>query len=394
VRQIVEFSWVSLNKAGEELCGDSVMIRARPDTFVAVLSDGLGSGVKAHILSTLTAEIAARMSESGASIEDVVQTLAETLPECSVRKLAYATFAVLTVSQGKDAHLVEFDSAPLILIRGGSIVNLPMEERVVGDRKIREVHFDLEENDFMVLISDGYEHAGLGGIYRLGWGWKNIAMAVQRFVQAGIVDTFKLTQALSNTCLKLYEDKPGDDATVIGMKVRPAMAATVLTGPPANKDLDEFAVKRLMGVKGEKIICGGSTAQMAARVLKEELVVDWVPPAKRKKGAPSKQKKGSPPTARLKGVDLVTEGILTLGQAAEILRDCRTIYDLPRDDDASTRLARSLLTADDIRFIVGTAINPNQVADIIRGEPMRMVYIRELVQVLTEREKYVEVEKV
>lgn len=232
MRQIVEFSWVSLNKAGEELCGDSVMIRARPDTFVAVLSDGLGSGVKAHILSTLTAEIAARMSESGASIEDVVQTLAETLPECSVRKLAYATFAVLTVSQGKDAHLVEFDSAPLILIRGGSIVNLPMEERVVGDRKIREVHFDLEENDFMVLISDGYEHAGLGGIYRLGWGWKNIAMAVQRFVQAGIVDTFKLTQALSNTCLKLYEDKPGDDATVIGMKVRPAMAATVLTGPP------------------------------------------------------------------------------------------------------------------------------------------------------------------
>jgi len=393
VRQIVEFSWVSLNKAGEELCGDSVMIRSKPDSFVAVLSDGLGSGVKAHILSTLTSEIAARMSESGASIEDVLQTLAETLPECSVRKLAYATFAVLMVSGGKDAHLVEFDSAPLILVRDGAIVNLPMEERIVGDRKIREVRFECEENDFMVLISDGYEHAGLGGIYRLGWGWNNIAKAVQRFVQAGIVDTFKLTQALSNTCLKLYEDKPGDDATVIGMKVRPAISATVLTGPPTNKDLDDFAVKRLMSTVGEKIICGGSTAQMAARVLKEELVVDWVPPAKRKKGAP-KQKKGSPPTALLKGVDLVTEGILTLGQAAEILRSCRTVYDLPKDDDASTRLARSLLMADDIRFIVGTAINPNQVADIIRGEPMRMVYIRELVQVLTEREKYVEVEKV
>lgn len=393
MRQIVEFSWVSLNKAGEELCGDSVMIRSKPDSFVAVLSDGLGSGVKAHILSTLTAEIASRMSESGADIEDVLQTLAETLPECSVRKLAYATFAVLTVAEGKHAHLVEFDSAPLILVRDNAVVNLPMEERTVGDRKIREVRFECEENDFMVLISDGYEHAGLGGIYRLGWGWNNIAKAVQRFVQAGIVDTIKLTQALSNTCMKLYEDKPGDDATVIGMKVRPAISATVLTGPPTNKDLDEFAVKRLMGTDGEKIICGGSTAQMAARVLKEELVVDWVPPAKRKKGAP-KQKKGSPPTARLKGVDLVTEGILTLGQAAEILRASKTIYDLPKDDDASVRLARSLLMADDINFIVGTAINPNQVADIIRGEPMRMVYIRELVQVLTEREKYVTVEKV
>jgi hypothetical protein len=393
VRQIVEFSWISLNKAGEELCGDSVIIRSNPDTFVAVLSDGLGSGVKAHILSTLTAEIAARMFESGASIEDVMQTLVETLPECSVRKLAYATFAVLTVYNAKDAHLVEFDSSPLILVRDNALVNLPMEEREVSGRKVRDVRFELQENDYMVLISDGYEHAGLGGIYRLGWGWDNIAKAVQRFVQAGIVDTFKLTQALSNTCLKLYEDKPGDDATVIGMKVRPSISATVLTGPPANKDLDEFAVKRLMNAQGEKIICGGSTAQMAARVLKEELVVDWVPPAKRKKDTP-KQKKGSPPTALLKGVDLVTEGILTLGQAAEILRTSKTIYDLPKDNDASTRLARSLLMADDIHLIVGTAINPNQVADIIRGEPMRMVYIRELVQVLSAREKYVEVEKI
>jgi Stage II sporulation protein E (SpoIIE) len=393
VRQIVEFSWISLNKAGEELCGDSVIIRSNPDTFVAVLSDGLGSGVKAHILSTLTAEIAARMFESGASIEDVMQTLVETLPECSVRKLAYATFAVLTVTNGQDAHLVEFDSSPLILVRDNALVNLPMEEREVSGRKVRDVRFELRENDYMVLISDGYEHAGLGKIYRLGWGWDNIAKAVQRFVQAGIVDTFKLTQALSNTCGKLYEDKPGDDATVIGMKVRPAISATVLTGPPTNKDLDEFAVKRLMSAQGEKIICGGSTAQMAARVLKEELVVDWIPPAKRKKDSP-KQKKGSPPTALLKGVDLVTEGILTLGQAAEILRSSKTIYDLPKDDDASTRLARSLLMADDIHLIVGTAINPNQVADIIRGEPMRMVYIRELVQVLSSREKYVEVEKI
>ncbi len=99
MRQLVECNWVSLNKAGEELCGDSVMIRTKPDSFVAVLSDGLGSGVKASILSSLTAEIAARMFEAGGTVEDVMQTLVETLPECSVRKLAYATFAVLIVYQ-------------------------------------------------------------------------------------------------------------------------------------------------------------------------------------------------------------------------------------------------------------------------------------------------------
>ncbi len=391
MRQLVACTWVSLNKAGEELCGDSVMIRTKPDSFVAVLSDGLGSGVKASILSSLTAEIAARMFEADGTVEDVMQTLVETLPECSVRKLAYATFAVLIVYNGRDAHIVLFDSPPLILIRDNAIVTIPVEERQVKGRIIKEAHFQLRDNDYMVLVSDGYEHAGLGGIYRLGWGWKNVATAVQRFVQTG-VDTVKLTEAMSKTCLKLYNDKPGDDATVICMKVRPAISVCVLTGPPTNKDMDEFAVSRLMAAEGAKIICGGSTAQMAARVLKEKLEVEWIPPWMRTSEEP--KKKGSPPTAVIKGIDLVTEGILTIGQALEIMRGARTIHDLPKDNDAATRLARYFLEADDINLIVGTAINPNQVADLIRGEPMRMGYIRELVSDLNARNKIVTVERI
>lgn len=391
MRQLVECNWASLNKSGEELCGDAVMIRTRADSFVAVLSDGLGSGVKASILSSLTAEIAARMFEADGTVEDVMQTLVETLPECSVRKLAYATFAVLIVYSGRDAHLVLFDSPPLILIRDNAIFTLPIEERQVEGRTIKEAHFELQESDYMVLSSDGYEHAGLGGIYRMGWGWKNLATAAQRFVQTG-VDTVKLTEALSKTCMKLYSDKPGDDATVICMKVRPAISVCVLTGPPTNKELDDFAVSRLMAASGDKIICGGSTAQMAARVLNEKLDVEWVPPWKRTADEP--KKKGSPPTASLKGINLVTEGILTIGMDLEIMRDARTIHDLPKDNDAATRLARYFLAADDIHLIVGTAINPNQVADLIRGEPMRMVYIRELVSDLNARNKIVTVERV
>ncbi len=391
MRQLVECSWVSLNKAGEELCGDSVMIRTKPDSFVAVLSDGLGSGVKASILSSLTAEIAARMFEDGATVEDVMQTLVETLPECSVRKLAYATFAVLIVNNGWDANLVLFDSPPLILIRDNALFMPYLEERKVNGRTIREAHFELFENDYLVLISDGYTHAGLGGIYRLGWGWKNVATAVQRFVQTG-VDTVKLMEALSKTCLKLYNDQPGDDATVICMKVRPAVAVCILTGPPANKEMDEYVVKRLTASDGDKIICGGSTAQMTARVLGEKLDVEWVPPWKRTGEEP--KKKGSPPTAAIKGINLVTEGILTIGQALEIMRGAKTIHDLPNDNDAATRLSRYLMAADDIHLIVGTAINPNQVADLIRGEPMRMVYIRELVADLKARNKIVTVERI
>lgn len=391
MRLVVENAWESLNKAGEELCGDSVIIRSGPDSFVAVLSDGLGSGVKANILSTLTAEIAAHLFDAGSTVEEVMQTLVETLPECSVRKLAYATFAVLTVKNGREASLVEFDSPTLILVRDGAVLDIPFTTREVNGRSIREARFALQEKDYMVMITDGYEHAGLGGIYRLGWGWKNIALAVQRFCRTG-VDAFKLTQALSKTCLKLYDGKPGDDSTVISMRVRPSVSVCILTGPPADKANDGQAVSRIMAAEGAKIICGGSTSQMAARILNEELQVDWIPPWKRAEDKP--RKKGSPPTAFLKGLDLVTEGILTLGQAVDLMRQARTIDDLPRDDDAATRLARYLLAADDIHLIVGSAINPNQVADIVRGESMRMVYIRELIQDLTGRGKQVRVEKI
>lgn len=391
MRQYVECAWQALPKHGEELCGDYVEIVTTPSSFIAVLSDGLGSGVKANILATLTAKIACTMFAQGASVEDVMETLANTLPECNVRKLAYATFQALMVERGRDAYLVEYDCPPLILIRNNRVVDLPVVERVVNGRKVREARFGLEKGDYIVLVSDGYEHAGVGGLYRLGWGWNNIAISAKRWCQTGS-DAHGLTQALTRTCLKLYGGRPGDDATAVGMHVRDAVSATIWTGPPADKELDASAVERLMAAEGIKVICGGTTAQIAARVLGQELLVEWVPPSKRRHGAG--RRKGTPPVARLDGVDLVTEGIVTLGQAVELLEEAETIHDLPDDDDAATRLARILLTADDIHLLVGTAINPNQIADVVRGETMRTVYIKELARELERRNKQVTVERI
>ncbi|HAZ31462.1 MAG TPA: serine/threonine protein phosphatase, partial [Dehalococcoidia bacterium] len=163
-----------MNKHGEELCGDWVKVTTTPDALVVVLSDGLGSGVKANILATLTAEIAASMLERGSSVEEVIETLVATLPECQVRRLAYATFAVLQVFHGSEAYLVEYDTPPLILIRDNEVVDLPVTERVIAGRTIRESRFTLKDGDYMVMISDGYIHAGVGGLYRMGWGWKNV----------------------------------------------------------------------------------------------------------------------------------------------------------------------------------------------------------------------------
>jgi len=167
-RQQVEIAWESLSKRGEESCGDWVIVRSAPDSLYVTLSDGLGSGVKANILATLTAEIASSMLLRGAVIDDVIETLVETLPECQVRHLAYATIAVLQVFHGRTAYLVEYDSPSLILVRDGAVLELPAHEREVAGRTIREYHFDLELGDTMVIVSDGYVHAGVGGLLAQG----------------------------------------------------------------------------------------------------------------------------------------------------------------------------------------------------------------------------------
>lgn len=381
---IVEIAWESLCKHGEELCGDWVKVVSTDEDLIVVLSDGLGSGVKANILATLTAEIAADMLEKGASIDEVVETVVETLPECQVRHLAYATFAVLRIHKAREAYLAEYDSPPLILVRRGELIQPPMRERVIAGRTIREGQFSLELDDYLVMVSDGYIHAGVGGLYRMGWGWNNIGIAAQRWA-ATKGDTHQLVGALARTCAKLSKDKLGDDSTAVAMWVRPHRKATVLTGPPADSSRDQEAVRKLMASEGVKAICGGTTAQMASRVLGKPLKVSWQPVM----SGPGRR---LPPVGLLEGVDLVTEGILTLSAAVDRLRDAQTPQDLPNDQDAATRLARALLHADQVHFIVGDAINPQQLADVVRGVPMRQIYLEELIAKLRERNKTVSVE--
>jgi hypothetical protein len=148
--QIVEVAWESLNKHGEEPCGDQVKITTTPDCLVVALSDGLGSGVKANILSTLTTEIATSMLREGVALDQVVETLTDTLPECQDRNLAYATFAVLQVVQGNKAYLVEYDSPPLIMIRQGKQVELARPGRTIAERTIYECRFDLQIGDTLI----------------------------------------------------------------------------------------------------------------------------------------------------------------------------------------------------------------------------------------------------
>ena len=349
----VDIAWKSLNKHNEELCGDKVEVLHTEDSDIVILADGMGSGVKANILATLTSKILGTMFLNGAEIESCVETIARTLPICQVRKVAYATFSILQISHDGSAYLVEFDNPSCVFVRDRQIVDYPYEERFIEDKKIREYRFQVQINDCFVLMSDGVIYAGVGELLNFGWTWKDMAQYTLKCTKETL-SASRLAAMLSQACYDLYGEKPGDDTTVAVVRVIERRVVNIFTGPPTDKEDDEQLVSDFLKCEGKKVVCGGTSANIAARVLKKEIVtsVNYADPS-------------VPPTASIEGLDLVTEGVLTLGKALGILRkyeqdefDEEFFNELDADNGAS-KLAKLLIEeCTDLNLFVGKALNP------------------------------------
>lgn len=382
----MEFSTASLNKYGEELCGDKVDFLSEVDGFIAVLSDGLGSGVKANILSTLTSKIAMTMLKEGLPIEEVVDTLIHTLPMCSVRKLAYSTFTMIQVSDEGTAYIVEFDNPSVFFIRNGQILTVHKHEKLINDRRIFESRLNLEEQDTLVFVSDGVIHAGAGQVLNLGWSWSEVALYLQN-LPIHDLSAKRITSALLGVCEDLYMGHPGDDTTVATIKAITPKVAMLFSGPPSDKEKDREVVERLMASKGKKIVCGGTAANIVSRITGHPVTTsfDMIDPK-------------IPPIGYIQGVDLVTEGVLTLQGAVELLekvRDSTDVSFLVAQDGASM-LARLLFEeCTHIYFMVGRAINPaHQNPDFPQVLSIKLNILYKLKDILIELGKIVEIEMV
>jgi len=347
-----EYYHRSLHKWGEELCGDNVQVAHTPHGLIAVLADGLGSGVQASILSTLTAKIAVSMLANGADTEEVISTIALTLPVCRRRELAYSTINVLRLSPTGECYLAEFDCPETLLFRGSKLRDIVRSERIIGGKRVKESHFSVAPGDMVFLISDGVIHAGVGSSLNMGWQWANVAAFIAKSVQQKS-SLRAIVSALYHTCQHLYAGKPGDDTTILGIRAREPEPVYVLTGPPKDPTLDQEIVRRFVAARGRKVICGGSTAQLVARELGTRLATEL-----------TTMHDSIPPTADMEGIDLVTEGMLTLSAALTIIRTFAASQDdledsaLLRRRDGASRLANLLLTqATHIHFMVGGAIN-------------------------------------
>ena len=348
----VDVSYKSLRKHHEELCGDKVEILKTDDAHIIILADGMGSGVKANILATLTSKILGTMFLNGTGIEECVQTIVKTLPICQVRQVAYSTFSILQIYNNGEAYLVEFDNPACVFIRNGELVQFPYTERIIEEKRIREYRFHVQGNDCFILMSDGVIHAGVGQALNFGWSWDNMA----QFSVKATNDTLsasRLTSILSKACDDLYMQCPGDDTTVAVARVLNTKSVKLFTGPPLNPVDDVNAVMDFMRGDAKRIVCGGTSANIVARVLNRDIITSltYTDP-------------NIPPLAKIEGIDLVTEGVLTLTRTLQLMRrylneDINEDFFLELDkENGGSQIAKTIIEeCTELHLYVGRRIN-------------------------------------
>ena len=350
----IDFGKVSLNKKKEKICGDYYTIITEPESAVLVLSDGLGSGVKANILATLTAKMLSIMIAGKVAIRTAVKAVADTLPVCSVRNLAYATFTVM-VAQENEICLLQYDNPDAILLRNGKSIDYRRDIQMFGEKEIHQSYFQFQEGDMLILMSDGVTNAGMGKTTYGGWGREEVVkFCEQRWREE--ISAQEMASAIGNAGLDLNLDETDDDLTVLVMKGMKKKVVNIMVGPPADREDDRSYFETFFQKEGMHVVCGGTTAKLVADYLHTKVI-----------NIPDSGSEDVPAMSEIKGIDLVTEGLLTLQKLMEYYEDFsedRLYFNrLIKKKDGAAELFRILFTeATEINFFFGNALNENYTA--------------------------------
>ncbi len=384
--RFIDIAFAQRIKHGESIPGDTFLSRkfSEEARIIAVLSDGLGSGIKASVLSTLTATMSLRFVQLNRDLKETAMTIASTLPICSVRKISYATFTIIDIAPDYRVNVVEYDNPGLIVLRENELQEIPMNKVKIDmpDRDeayLRFYTYDLSMGDRIIVCSDGVVQSGLGrSSMPFGWGWK----ALVRFLSARIeenpeISALELAGELVKEALSNDEFVAKDDITCGVLHCRSPRRLLIATGPPFDESRDEYLARRIKEFCGKKIICGGTTANIVSNFFSSPLKVDL-------KSSDS----SLPPVAYMDGVDLVTEGAVTLAK----LMDCLDKYNLEdlwricEDRNAVGMILHYILDSDVIEFIVGTRLNqahfaPSQSVEI----GVRRILVQKIQYLLEEK---------
>ena len=385
----IDVSYKSYNHVGEELCGDKVEIVKTDNSKILILADGMLSGVQANIFSTMTSKILGTLFYNGMSIDDAVETVVKTLPTSNINGEAYSTFSIIQIFDNGETYVVNYDNPRCICIREHELLELPFEERTIYGKKIEECRFWAHPGDAFIAMSDGCIYCSGDNTMNLKWNRDAVAdyaLTCEKKTKSAT----RLASMIDDMCYDLYLGQPKDDTTVGVVRILAEKRVNIFTGPPASKEDDERIMHDFMSAEGLKIVAGGSSSQIAARILGLELKTDYDTMAD-----------GVPPMAIMphSEIDIITEGVITLQRVINLLERYISgdvdidFYDELDKKQGPSKIATALIDeCTKAVFYVGTAANT--VADkknlTFEISPRKSIVLR-LEELLHQMDKDVEI---
>lgn len=362
-------------------CGDLVQFERTPTATTLILCDGLGSGIKANIAATMCASRLLTALRGGTSLRHAFTNLVRNMLRVRGTELPYACFTVVRVLNDGQATVLSYDMPPPLLVTSRQVMLLAQQTRTVENALIGESHCHLTPGEGIMVISDGVTQAGLGLSQKLGWRIEGVQQYLGELLSERR-PLRELPQAVHDRARELWGEVGGDDITVAMALCRWGKTLNILTGPPSSKGLDNQVAHRFLNLEGWKVVAGSTTAEIIARYLKQPLDVEQ-----------DFSSRLAPPRYYIEGVDLVTEGAITLNQVYNVLDADPTAFE---EESGVTELQRLLRDADRVNFIVGVARNPAH-GDIVfrqRGLLTRASIVPLLAEKLEKMGKLVTVEYV
>ena len=343
--------------------------------IVAVLSDGLGSGIKANILACMTSTMLLKFLENNSDIEESCEIVMNSLPVCKVRGISYSTFSAIDCYEDGKAKIVEEGNPDFIWVRNGEVLEPKyqiIESKTFKNRKMRVYNITLEKYDRLIFCSDGATQVAMGskkyplGLERSGL----IKILLAKLAQNPDISSSKLSEYLVNQIELIAPNKElKDDTSILSIYCRDPRQSLIFTGPPYHSEKDNFYANNFINFKGKKAISGGTSANIISRELNIPITTDL-----------SLGMGKLPGLSKMEGIDLVCEGILTLTKTVEYLENGAEC------EDAAKALMDFMLESDCINFMVGAQMNkahydPNLPIEI----EIRKNVIRQIKKVLEEK---------
>jgi serine/threonine protein phosphatase PrpC len=352
-RFYIEVASDQRNFGNERICGDVFLSRKvkEENRTIIVLSDGMGHGVKANVLATLTATMAVNFTIEHKEVEKIAEIIMNTLPVCSLRQMSYSTFTIVDIEHDGMITILEFDNPQTIILRdnrpfepGWKILTLESEKN--RGKEILSCQFEPRKEDRIILCSDGIAQSGLGtDKYPLGWGRDNMREYAVKLIQnSPKISAAKLAAKIVNMAYRNDGYSSRDDTSCASIYFRKPRKLMIITGPPYEEENDKKLGDTVRAFKGRKVVCGATTADIIARELgvKIEDSLLFEDPE-------------LPPVSHMEGIDLVTEGILTITKVTRILKEYSPSYTLGKGP--ADRIVKLVQESDEIQFIIGTRVN-------------------------------------